>query len=102
MPGLRVDFRETQGLFSKYARANRYAQISAVGSRSGGLDRIGRRSNRDRWAQIGGLWEFGRGAAAGLAGDHLPWRRIAGFGQSGAPGVNSTRIWGLGWTSRYA
>ena len=58
MPGLRVDFRETQGLFSKYARANRYAQISAVGSRSGGsarrgtrllIRRVDLRSNGQEW-----------------------------------------------------
>jgi hypothetical protein len=33
---------------------NRYARSSAVGSGSDGSDQIGPRSNRDRWARIGG------------------------------------------------
>ena len=58
--GPRVDFKERRGLFSKRYRPNRYLQIRAVGSRSDGSDRIGPRSNRDRWVRIGGPWEFGR------------------------------------------
>ena len=34
--GLRVDFKEVQGLFSKMARAKGYLQISSIGSRSEG------------------------------------------------------------------
>ena len=49
------------------------------------------------WPKLGsdrralGVWA--RGAAAGLAGVHLPRRRIAEVGQSITPRVNSTRIW---------
>ena len=46
--GLRVDFKETQGLFNKSARANRYLRIWAVGSGSGGLGLIGSGSNPTR------------------------------------------------------
>ena len=52
--------KNKEGLLSKNTRLNRYLQIRAVGSRSDGSDRIGPRSNRDRWARIGGPWEFGR------------------------------------------
>ena len=46
--GLRVDFKETQGLFNKSARANRYLRIWAVGSGSGGSGLIGSGSNPTR------------------------------------------------------
>ena len=39
--GPRVESQKAQGLFSKNARLKRYAQISAVGSRSGGSARRG-------------------------------------------------------------
>ena len=46
--GLRVDFKETQGLFNKSARANRYLRIWAVGSGSSGSGLIGSGSNPTR------------------------------------------------------
>ena len=39
-PGLRVDFKETQGLFNKTSRAKRYLWIWTVGSGSNNPDPI--------------------------------------------------------------
>ena len=70
--GVRVDINKTGGLFRKKDRPNRYPWILAVGSRSDGSDWIGPRSNRDRWARIGGPWEFGRvGRRRDVAGDSV-------------------------------
>ena len=46
--GLRVDFKEKEGLFSKRARPNQYVWISAVGFGSDGSDLIKARSNPGR------------------------------------------------------
>ena len=47
--GLRVEYGKVEGLFNKMARAKGYGWISAVGSRSGGSDLKGARSNPVRW-----------------------------------------------------
>ena len=53
MSGLRLDFKERRGLFSKSDRPKGYGRISAVGSPSGGSDLLWMRSNRGRPKQIG-------------------------------------------------
>jgi len=66
----------------------------AVGSRSGRSNWIGPRSNRDRWAQIGGLWEFGRAGRRRYDAGELfrggARRTSPDFAVLGAPGSNST------------
>jgi len=74
--GQRVDFKETQGLLSKNARADRYA---AGSNGSGPLDRdraiqseVVRRSNLVRRFWIRWLRTIGRAGGGGVvAGDHL-------------------------------
>jgi len=74
--GLRVDFKETQGLFSKNIRADWYA---AGSNGSGPLDRdraiqieAVRRSNLVRRFWIRWLRTIGRAGGGGVvAGDHL-------------------------------
>ena len=53
MSGLRLDFKERRGLFSKSDRPKGYGRILAVGSPSGGSDLLWMRSNRGRPKQIG-------------------------------------------------
>ena len=53
MSGLRLDFKERRGLFSKSDRPKGYGRISAIGSPSGGSDLLWMRSNRGRPKQIG-------------------------------------------------
>ena len=50
--GLRVDFKERRGLFSKSDKPKGYGWISAVGSQSNGSDLIWTRSNLVRRKQI--------------------------------------------------
>ena len=63
--GRRVYLNETQGLFSKKSRPNRYLRISAVRSRSCGSDLKDPRSKLGRWLLIGRLRGFARGSGGG-------------------------------------
>ena len=109
--GLRVDFKETQGLFNKSARANGYVWIWTVGSGSGGSDLIGSGSYQGRWfrsQRIGSVPARGRqrrspelGLRDGASpGTHRSWPNSA-FPGSIWPGFGSrvvyaTRVMHLG------
>ena len=96
--GLRVDFKETQGLFSKNAKADRYA---AGSNRSGPLDRnraiqseAVRRSNLMRRFWIGWLRTIGRAGGGGVVtGDHLRGGVSPECAELGAPGWDSSGDW---------
>ena len=92
--GPRVDYPKGHGLFSKFSRPNRYLQIRTVGSRSGGLDPYGTRSDRGRPCGIG------RPGQAGRAGRRrrMPATLLRGgaspeYAELGRPGLDSTRAW---------
>ena len=88
-----VDSEETGGLFSKKSRPNQYLRISAVRSRSCGSDLKDPRSKLGRWLLIGQLRGFARGSGGGRSPKLCSTvGGVAGVGQYGALGVNSTRI----------
>ena len=70
--GLRVDYSELGGLFSKRVRPNRYLRLRAVRSGSGGLDLNAGRSNLSHRKWIRRPGRFGRVGAARLAGNASP------------------------------
>ena len=72
-------------------QAKRYLRISSVGSRSGGLDRTGTRSNRVRPRWIVRLRQRERGGGGGTRRNRRSaaargWK-LAGVGRSDAPGL---------------
>ena len=67
--GLRVDYSELGGLFSKRVKPNRYLRLWAVRSESGGLDLNAGRSNPSHRKRIRRPGRLGRVGAARLAGN---------------------------------
>ena len=87
-------------------RPNRYLQISTVGSRSGGSDLAGMRSNLGHCLQIGrprmkGARSGGAGSPemASRGGAALRTRRTSAFQRFRA---QIDQVLGLGWTTRHA
>jgi hypothetical protein len=97
--GLRVDSKETQGLFNKSAEANWYLLIWATGSRSDGSERSGTRDLISRGSRIGQLGLVGRaGRRRGNAGDQISSRRGSGsseFHRNRCSGGQINRALGL-------
>ena len=88
-----VESRKDGGVFSKRTRARGYRWISAVGSQSGGSDLIStwllilRVHSGSDGREPSRVWGRRRSPEQGL-----PQRGIAEVSQSGAPGVNSSRV----------
>ena len=96
-PGLRVEYGKVGGLFNKMARAKGYGWISAVGSRSGGLDLKDPRSNLDHSLTIGWLWWSGSVTGGGTRRRAFPaaardWVSPA-LDENGHPGTKSSANW---------